>query len=152
MSCQRESQYNAILDPAKFTIGVDLGLVCEKSKNANHMRNAMLLNEDLKIEQIMFEVKLEPTDRETENGAMGQQIGREPFVPQRQKRFRNCSAYGERILFLNLQRNVTDFGADCSTQTDRFLSIPFVLTFRVFLAGRFCFRAISVFSSCFFSL
>lgn len=78
LSYQRGSHYNAILDPYEATVGVGLGLAGHKPDLQT--REAVLLSEQMEIEQTMFEDKLKTTDWEATNEAIEEQIARESYL------------------------------------------------------------------------
>ncbi|XP_011205024.1 uncharacterized protein LOC105227399 isoform X1 [Bactrocera dorsalis] len=78
LSYQRGSHYNAILDPYNATVGVGLGLAGHKPDLQT--KEAVLLSEQMEIEQTMFEDKLKTTDWEATNEAIEEQIARESYL------------------------------------------------------------------------
>lgn len=78
LAYQRGSHYNAIIDPFNATVGVGLGLAGYKPELQT--KDAMVLSEQLEIEQTMFEDKLKTTDWEATNEAIEEQIARESYL------------------------------------------------------------------------
>ncbi|XP_067647505.1 uncharacterized protein Duba [Eurosta solidaginis] len=78
LSYQHGSHYNAIIDPYEPTVGVGLGLAGYKPELPT--KEAMVLSEQMEIEQTMFEDKLKTTDWEATNEAIEEQIARESYL------------------------------------------------------------------------
>ncbi|XP_017479766.1 PREDICTED: OTU domain-containing protein 5-A [Rhagoletis zephyria] len=78
LSYQRGSHYNAIIDPYDASVGVGLGLAGYKPELQT--KEAVLLSEQMEIEQTMFEDKLKTTDWEATNEAIEEQIARESYL------------------------------------------------------------------------
>ncbi|XP_055905865.1 uncharacterized protein LOC129941297 isoform X2 [Eupeodes corollae] len=78
LAYMRGSHYNAIIDPFNATVGVGLGLAGYKPELQT--KDAMVLSEQLEIEQTMFEDKLKTTDWEATNEAIEEQIARESYL------------------------------------------------------------------------
>uniref|UniRef100_A0A0A1XCJ0 ubiquitinyl hydrolase 1 n=1 Tax=Zeugodacus cucurbitae TaxID=28588 RepID=A0A0A1XCJ0_ZEUCU len=87
LSYQRGSHYNAILDPYDATVGVGLGLAGHKPDLQT--KEAVLLSEQMEIEQTMFEDKLKTTDWEATNEAIEEQIARESYLQWCREKLQN---------------------------------------------------------------
>ncbi|XP_023693370.1 OTU domain-containing protein 5-A-like isoform X1 [Paramormyrops kingsleyae] len=82
VSYHRASHYNSVVNPAKATIGVGLGLPAFKPGYADQslMKSAIRCSEDSWIEQQMLEDKKRATDWEATNEAIEEQVARESYL------------------------------------------------------------------------